>query len=96
MWRRYNGIISAEKPDVSEEELEKIREVALIKVKAKQLLRELVLHILFLWIVVSISFGSHDANGFNMNRNMKDLFVDTFHEKVGTRGNLKKKTLISS
>ncbi len=67
---------------LSPEELEKRRFIAEMRQRAGFLLKELIAHCIFLWLVISISFGSHDTGSYYLNKSQKDLFIDTFSSKV--------------
>ena len=50
--------------------------------RGKSALKELVIHLLFLWIVVSLSYGTNDSNSYYVYRTISNTFFVGFETRV--------------
>ena len=69
--------------DKDNEECERLRkEKAELLQRGKSVFKELLLHLFFIWIVVSISYGTNDKNSYYVYKTVADTFFSSFRNKV--------------
>ena len=58
------------------------QERAALVSRGRTVLKELVVHLLFLWIVVSLSYGTNDTNSYYVYKTISDTYFGNFVDKV--------------
>ena len=77
-----NESISFLDNEVLQEKARAQQEKAEMVAQGKSILKELILHIFFILVVVSISYGTNDQNSYYVFKTVSDMFFSTFQEKV--------------
>ena len=68
---------------MSPDAIEKAAKRAQMEIRAQAALKELIGHIVFMLLLMMVTYGSTDSKSHNLYRTVQDSFMDSFKDGVG-------------